>query len=113
MKTRRQFFEVAGLAGAGVLAGSAAKSKPKPKTAPSLVPGLRPLIKPRALKSGDTVALIAPSSYIFDVWRIDDAVTRLASLGLKTRIGRFAKGRHGYMAGTEKERLEDLHAALA
>ena len=40
-------------------------------------------------------------------------MTRLAALGLKTKLGRNAKARHGYMAGTARERVEDLHAAFA
>src|SRR5205814_1299158 len=71
-------------------------------------------VKPKALKPGDTVGLITPSSYVFDTWRIDLAAARLeASLGVKCKTGRFVKSRHGYMAGTEKERLEDLHAMFA
>jgi muramoyltetrapeptide carboxypeptidase len=72
------------------------------------------MVKPRALKPGDTVGLITPSSYVFDTWRIDLAAARLeANLGVKCKAGRFVKSRHGYMAGSEKERLEDLHAMFA
>ena len=107
MKTRREFLEIAGVAAAGAVAiGASPKKTPTPTSAPA-----RPMIKPRALKPGDTVGLIAPSSYIFDTWRIEEAVARLDSaLGLKSRLGRSVKARHGYMAGTESERLEDLHA---
>ncbi len=68
------------------------------------------MVKPRALRAGDTVGLVAPSSYVFETWRIDDAVARLEALGLKAKLGRYVRGRHGYMAGTDKERLEDLHS---
>jgi muramoyltetrapeptide carboxypeptidase len=72
------------------------------------------MVKPKTLKPGDTVGLITPSSYVFDTWRIDLAAARLeATLGVKSKIGRYVKSRHGYMAGTEKERLEDLHAMFA
>src|SRR5438093_551524 len=108
MTTRRIFFRSVGaISGAALLSGAA----PSPKT-PS--PSARPMVKPKTLKPGDTVGLITPSSYVFDTWRIDLAAARLeASLGVKTRLGRHIKGRHGYMAGTEKERLEDLHAMFA
>jgi muramoyltetrapeptide carboxypeptidase len=99
---------MAALAGAGALAGR------KPSPSPAAVPAARPMVKPKALKPGDTVGLITPSSYVFDTWRIDLAAARLeASLGVKCKTGRFVKSRHGYMAGTEKERLEDLHAMFA
>ncbi len=72
------------------------------------------MVKPRTLKPGDTIGLITPSSYVFDTWRIDLAAARLENqLGVRCRLGRYVKGRHGYMAGTEKERLEDLHAMFA
>src|SRR5437867_6295786 len=107
MKTRREFLGASVMTGAGALAAVAA---PKKTTTPAPGPA-RAMLKPRALKSGDTVGLIAPSSYIFDTWRIEEAVARLDSaLGLKSKLGRSVKARHGYMAGTEAERLEDLHA---
>ncbi len=76
-------------------------------------PALQPMVKPRALKAGDTVGLVAPSSYIFDLWDLDDVPPRLASLGLKCKFGRNVRARRGYLAGTEDERLADLHAMFA
>jgi muramoyltetrapeptide carboxypeptidase len=110
MKSRREVLRLAGAAGAGALVVGASP-KPAPTPAPAAT---RPMVKPKALKPGDTVGLITPSSYVFDTWRIDLAAARLeASLGVKCKTGRFVKSRHGYMAGTEKERLEDLHAMFA
>jgi muramoyltetrapeptide carboxypeptidase len=106
MKTRRAFLGSAGiLSGAALLSGTVPNSKGAP------APAARPMVKPKALKPGDTIGLITPSSYVFDTWRIDLAAARLeATLGVKCRLGKFVKARHGYMAGTEKERLEDLHS---
>jgi muramoyltetrapeptide carboxypeptidase len=74
----------------------------------------RPLVKPRALKPGDTIGLIAPSSYVWDVWKIDIVAKRLeTALGVQSRLAKNVRARHGYMAGTEKERLDDLHAMFA
>jgi muramoyltetrapeptide carboxypeptidase len=64
------------------------------------------------LKPGDTVALVSPSSYVFDLWSIETAASRLESLGLKTKVSRNARARHGYMAGTARERVDDLHEAF-
>src|SRR5262245_4161338 len=110
MKTRREVLRLAGAAAAGAVSAAAA-----PKAAPTPAPAAaRPMVKPRALKPGDTIGLITPSSYVFDTWRIDLAAARLeALLGVKCRPGRNVKARHGYMAGTEKERLEDLHAMFS
>ena len=71
------------------------------------------MVKPRALKAGDTVGLIAPSSYIFDLWRIEEVAPRLAALGLKTKLGANVRARRGFLAGTEEQRLADLHAMFA
>ncbi len=99
---------MAAFAGAGALAGR------KPSLTATPAAATRPMVKPRALRPGDTVGLITPSSYVFDTWRIDLAAARLeATLGLKCRLGKHVRARHGYMAGTEKERLEDLHAMFA
>jgi muramoyltetrapeptide carboxypeptidase len=105
MTTRRSFLAMGGLAAAGsVVRGALAAPQPPP----------RPIVKPRTLKPGDTVGLVAPSSYIFDTWRLDDVAARLeGQLGLKSKPGKHVRARHGYMAGTEKERLEDLHAMFA
>jgi muramoyltetrapeptide carboxypeptidase len=104
MKSRREILQLAGVAGAGALVVGGSPS----------AAGARPMAKPKTLKPGDTVGLITPSSYVFDTWRIELAAARLeASLGVKCKVGRFVKSRHGYMAGTEKERLEDLHAMFA
>jgi muramoyltetrapeptide carboxypeptidase len=100
--TRRRF-----LASAGLAAGGSLLSLPSGKPA---APPAGPMQKPRALKAGDTVGLIAPSSYIFDVWRIDDVAPRLAALGLKVKLGAHVRERRGYLAGTEEQRIADLHA---
>jgi muramoyltetrapeptide carboxypeptidase len=110
MRTRREVLGLAGAAAAGAMSAGAA-----PKASPTSAPAAsRAMVKPRMLKPGDTIGLITPSSYVFDTWRIDLAAARLeAALGVKCRIGKNVKARHGYMAGTEKERLDDLHAMFA
>lgn len=70
------------------------------------------LIKPKRLVKGDTVALIAPSSGI-EAGRIDDSIKNMEDLGLKVKLGRSARKTNGFLAGTDKERLDDLHEAFA
>lgn len=106
MKTRRTFLTAAGMA-----AGSSLLALPETKLAAAPAEG--PMVKPRALKAGDTVGLIAPSSYIFDLWRIEEVAPRLAALGLKTKVGANVRARRGFLAGTEEQRLADLHAMFA
>jgi len=110
MRTRRSLFRSLGFAAAGALFAGAS---PKKKKAAAEIASPPPLLKPRALKAGDTVGLIAPASYTFDLWRLDDAAMRVEALGLKPKFGKYVRGRHGFLAGTERERLEDLHAMFA
>lgn len=70
------------------------------------------ITKPKRLKSGDTVGIIAPSSGISDE-EFAKAMQNMADLGLKTKIGKYTKAVNGFLAGTDKERLEDLHRAFA
>jgi muramoyltetrapeptide carboxypeptidase len=109
MRSRRSFLALSGLAAGGALVAGAT-----PKPSPTPAPGPRPVVKPRALKPGDTVGLVAPSSYVWDLWKFDEVAARLeGQLGLKSKLGKNVRARHGYMAGTEKERLEDLHGMFA
>ena len=106
MTTRRAFLTSAGLA-----AGGSLLARPQAPAAPAPAGG--PMIKPRALKPGDTVGLIAPASYIFDLWRIEDVAPRLAAIGLKVKLGTNVRARRGFLAGTEEQRLADLHGMFA
>jgi len=70
------------------------------------------IIKPKRLKTGDTVAVIAPASGLSKE-SFDNALKNLESLGLKTKVGKAARGNKGFLAATDKERLDDLHWAFA
>jgi muramoyltetrapeptide carboxypeptidase len=70
------------------------------------------IIKPKRLKAGDTVAVIAPASGLSKE-SFDKAIQNLESLGLKTKVGKSARGIKGFLAATDKERLDDLHSAFS
>ena len=70
------------------------------------------LIKPKRLSKGDTVAVIAPSSGV-EAAGFDKALQNLADLGFKTNVGKSARNIKGFLAGSDKERLDDLHQAFA
>jgi muramoyltetrapeptide carboxypeptidase len=106
MMNRRAFLEQS----AGIAAGSLVSAAPSPPVKPATP---AEMIKPRALSPGDTVGLITPSSYVFDLWRLDLIPPRLEPLGLKCKFGRNVRARRGYLAGTEAERLADFHAMFA
>lgn len=69
------------------------------------------MIIPQPLHSGDTIAIVSPSSKILPEY-IDGAIARLESWGYRTVIGAHAYGNHGNFAGTPEERLYDLRMAL-
>lgn len=64
---------------------------------------------PKRLKKGDTVGIIAPSSPP-DQENLQKALPFLEDLGLKIKLGKSVDAAHGYLAGTDDERLADLHA---
>jgi len=67
------------------------------------------IIKPRMLKPGDTVGLITPSTYVADPDRLQLAKQTIEQLGLKYKLGRAVGRRDGYLAGSIKDRVADLH----
>ena len=73
---------------------------------------MKKCIKPKRLSVGDTIGLIAPSSSITDA-KLKKAIGNMESLGLKVKLGKYIKEINGYLAGTDEERLEDLHNMFA
>jgi len=67
---------------------------------------------PRHLSIGDQVALIAPASPVKSARVLAHPRARLEQLGLRVRPGRHALAEHGYLAGTDRERLQDLESAF-
>jgi muramoyltetrapeptide carboxypeptidase len=68
---------------------------------------------PRRLTPGSRVALVAPAGPLLERDDITRAVELCRLLGHEPVTGRHAAAHHGYLAGTDAERLEDLNAALA
>ena len=72
----------------------------------------RKIVKPKRLKRGDTVAVIAPSSGVSPE-EFEKALRNLDELGLKWKVGKSARARNGFLAGSDQERLDDLHRAFS
>lgn len=69
------------------------------------------LIKPPYLKDGDTVAIIAPAGEVcYD--EIIKAQAYLERHNLRVKLGKNVFNSFRYMAGTDEERVEDLHEAF-
>ncbi|MGL1958417.1 MAG: LD-carboxypeptidase [Colwellia sp.] len=70
-------------------------------------------IKPKRLKSGDTIGLIAPSSNVRENEEITFATEVLKSFGFKVKHGKYLFDRYGYLAGQDKDRAWDVNNMFA
>lgn len=69
------------------------------------------LIKPKKLKSGDTITFIAPSGNLEEKYVIN-AKKYFEQKGFKVKTGENILGKDRYMAASDDKRLEDLHNAF-
>ncbi|MEH6996041.1 LD-carboxypeptidase [Neobacillus drentensis] len=67
------------------------------------------LLKPNRLHKGDTVGVIAPASPP-NQKNLQSGIEFLKGLGLRVKLGKSVEKIYGYLAGSDQERLEDLHA---
>ncbi|MFN0036181.1 MAG: LD-carboxypeptidase [Saprospiraceae bacterium] len=103
---RRNFFKTTGLA--ALAAGFPVSNimAENPENSPE-----RSVLRPARLSEGATVALIAPSSPPSEE-KLVKGIANLTQLGFKIVEGKSLRARHGYLAGTDAERLADLHEAF-
>ncbi len=66
------------------------------------------LIRPQHLSPGATLGLIAPASAPPDPRTIDRSIGVLEQLGFKVKLAPNVRSRHGYLAGTDRDRANDL-----
>ncbi len=97
---RRQFLTA--FAASLLVAPASATARSQPDRTP---------VKPPPLRVGDTIALVSPASFVEveDVLAIRQTLTRL---GLRVKLGRHALDRNGYLAGSDRDRANDLNAAF-
>ena len=72
-----------------------------------------PILKPKALKPGDAVGLITPSTHVSDPDRLQTVIRTVEYFGLKPKLGKNVARKWGYAGGTIEERVDDLHAAFS
>ena len=101
---RRKFFIRTGLA--AVAAGL--QLPPRMGKTPETLPRH----KPARLRPGATVGLIAPGSPIAEE-KYAKTLATVAALGFRIKEGQHTRATRGYLAGTDEQRLSDLHAAFA
>ncbi|UXX77688.1 LD-carboxypeptidase [Reichenbachiella carrageenanivorans] len=97
---RRNFVKKSAAASAAtLLTVSVAKAQAKDQQA---------LIKPKALQKGDTIGLITPASAVTRQ-AFEKAVANLEAMGFVVRYTDNMAVRKGFLAGTDQQRLDDLH----
>lgn len=69
-------------------------------------------LPPKALKKGDTIGVIAPSS-AWDVAKLKPAITFLENQGFKVALHPQTRTKHNQFAGTVEEKLTALHEYFA
>lgn len=69
-------------------------------------------LKPFRLQPGDTIGLIAPASS-FDLDGYELAIKNIENLGFKVKVANNLFKKWGYLAGSDKERVDDLHQMFA
>lgn len=66
------------------------------------------IILPPKIGPGARIGLIAPASYAGEK-RTQNAISNLKSLGLEVVEGKYLREENGFIAGTDGERVEDIH----
>lgn len=66
------------------------------------------MIKPKALRKGDMLGLVAPASPIYEPEVFDEMLTNLKELGFRLKLGKSVRKQYGYLAGQDNERVQDL-----
>jgi muramoyltetrapeptide carboxypeptidase len=67
------------------------------------------IIKPKKLNRGDIIGIISPSSPVSDKVKLDRGVSYFEKMGYRVKVGANAMKEWGYLAGTDEERVEDIH----
>lgn len=72
----------------------------------------RELILPPRLPRDGTIGLVAPAGVLRSVSQVREATEALEALGFRTKVGRNALARFGFLAGTDAERARDFMAMV-
>jgi len=66
-------------------------------------------LKPKKLLKGDLIGIISPASSPDDLSLIESGVRYIEGLGYHTILGKNVGKYRGYLAGTDAERVDDIH----
>lgn len=71
------------------------------------------MIKPKKLCKGDVIGIISPASSPDDLTRIEKGVRYFEKFGFKVEVGKNVGKYYGYLAGTDEQRLHDIHSMFS
>ncbi|MET3291384.1 UNVERIFIED_CONTAM: muramoyltetrapeptide carboxypeptidase [Brevibacillus sp. OAP136] len=69
-------------------------------------------LKPAALQAGDTIGIVAPASWPNAEKGLRGA-KRFEQRGIRVEFGTSLSRQHGYLGGTDQERVDELHQMFA
>ena len=70
------------------------------------------MIRPKPLKKGDTIGLIASSSYV-EKEKVEEAIIAIKRMGFKVKAGESCYGHYGYFAAEDEIRVKDINKMFA
>ncbi len=73
---------------------------------------MKRLLRPKALRRGDVIGLVAPAGALWRPDRVEGCVRYLEGQGYRVEVGAHALGNDGAFSGTDDERLCDLNGML-
>ena len=113
MNTGRRLLLAAAAAGGGLAAAAAAASTPLNPATPTKLATRQPTLRAPRLRAGDTLALVSPSSALYEREPYTLAIETLQAMGFKVREAPHLRARYGHFAGTDAQRASDLNAMFA
>lgn len=93
-------------------AAAAASAIPFTATAKAAAAESARFIKPRRLEPGMTIGLVAPASPPSEPERVRYGIDVVKSLGFKVKEGEHLWERNQYLAGSDRQRAEDVNRAF-
>ncbi len=81
-------------------------------TAVAAVPTVRETLRPRRVRPGGTIGLVAPAGVLRSASQVTDAVADIRAMGFEARVGRHALDRYGFLAGSDQNRADDFMAMV-
>ncbi len=69
-------------------------------------------LKAPRLRRGDCIGIVSPASAPSAQEKIDKGVRYLEGLGYRVKVGQHAMDQHGYLAGTDEQRVGDFNEML-